>query len=399
MTAKVQATRHRLVLAASAIIVLFSTTLYPNVATAATYYVATNGNNSNAGTLQSPFQTIAKGLSVLKAGDTLYLRAGNYGQSINSNGLTIPTGTSWTNAPLISAYPGETVVISGVNLAASYIQYVVISGLTIDGGGVSFQSGAHHIRLQNSEIKNTNTQGIQGWYVSNIELINLKVHDNGSSDPVQARLDHGIYMSIPNALIENCDIYNNSGYGIQIYDSSGSRSDGTIIRNNRIHGNRGDGNVTLNHGNNIQFYNNVVYGAANGVEVSYGSPSNTQIYNNTIYNHSGNGIALKSGVSSTQIKNNILYQNATAINNSSSGLVSSNNLTTNPQFVNASGGDFHLSASSAAIDSGLAIPSVSVDFDAVPRPRGAGYDIGAFEYQSSAAGVPPGAPTNVRIIR
>ncbi len=52
----------------------------------------------------------------------------------------------------------------------------------------------------------------------------------------------------------------------------------------------------------------------------------------------------------------------------------------NPQFVNPGAGDFHLQANSPAIDAGLALASVTDDFDGFPRPRGPGYDIGAHEY-------------------
>src|SRR4051794_4523366 len=95
---------------ATVTVFLLAAILHAHAADAATYYVATNGSNTNPGTVQSPFQTIAKGLSSLKAGDVLYLRGGTYSQSINSNSQVIPTGTSWANAPLVSAYPGETVV-------------------------------------------------------------------------------------------------------------------------------------------------------------------------------------------------------------------------------------------------------------------------------------------------
>src|SRR5687768_15280622 len=76
---------------------------------AATYYVATTGNDSYPGSQLQPFRTIKKGLSTLTTGDTLYIRAGTYSESISSNVQTIPTGTSWANAPLIAGYPGETV--------------------------------------------------------------------------------------------------------------------------------------------------------------------------------------------------------------------------------------------------------------------------------------------------
>jgi hypothetical protein len=46
-------------------------------------------------------------------------------------------------------------------------------------------------------------------------------------------------------------------------------------------------------------------------------------------------------------------------------------LGTDPQFVNASSGDFHLQAGSPAIDAGMVIPSLSYN--------GSAPDLGAFE--------------------
>jgi hypothetical protein len=45
------------------------------------------------------------------------------------------------------------------------------------------------------------------------------------------------------------------------------------------------------------------------------------------------------------------------------------------------GNDYHLSASSAAINAGTSVGAPATDRDGNPRPSGAGYDIGAFEYQ------------------
>ena len=43
-----------------------------------TYYVATNGNDANAGTISSPFATWEKLATVLVAGDIAYIRGGTY---------------------------------------------------------------------------------------------------------------------------------------------------------------------------------------------------------------------------------------------------------------------------------------------------------------------------------
>jgi hypothetical protein len=49
-------------------------------------------------------------------------------------------------------------------------------------------------------------------------------------------------------------------------------------------------------------------------------------------------------------------------------------------FVNATAHDYHLATDSPAIDTGEAIALVTVDRDGVARPRGAEYDVGAYEF-------------------
>jgi hypothetical protein len=43
-----------------------------------TYYVATNGNDNNPGTLSQPWATWQKGFNSISQGDTLYIRGGTY---------------------------------------------------------------------------------------------------------------------------------------------------------------------------------------------------------------------------------------------------------------------------------------------------------------------------------
>jgi len=63
-----------------------------------------------------------------------------------------------------------------------------------------------------------------------------------------------------------------------------------------------------------------------------------------------------------------------------------------PKFVSLSNRDFHLQSSSPGIDAGASISQVTDDFDGKPRPQGAAWDTGSYEY--AAAGSPLSANAN-----
>jgi len=137
-------------------------------------------------------------------------------------------------------------------------------------------------------------------------------------------------------------------------------------------------------------YNNIIYGNSGGyaVEISFGGgPSNTRVENNTISN--ANGIDIGSDASGTLVQNNIVSGSNANISNHGTGSTVSSNFVGNPLFVNVASADFHLQATSPAIDAGITIAEVSTDFDGITRPQGPAYDIGAYEYVSLKRPAPP----------
>lgn len=383
-----------------------------------TFYTATNGNNGNNGTSTgTPFLTIAKGISVLTAGDTLSIRAGTYNESINTQSQTVPTGTSWSTPVTITAYPGETVRIrpaSGanvLNIVGGASKYLVFDRLIFDGANISnvninldglMQSGAGRIRFTGCEmVGGPDNLILIGRGADYCEVLQCHIHNNFVGN-VGTRPDgHGVYIGASYVLVQGCDVHHLTGYGIHVYNGyyPSRPTNNCIIRNNRVYQNttynNQAGGILIGSGDGHIASNNIVYNQANGIIVGFYNSTNSKVYNNTVYNNSTDGIQIRASSSTAIVKNNIAYSNGTNIHNynTTGGTTQSNNLvSSNPLFVNVGAGDFHLQAGSPARDAGVVLSEVPRDFDNGVRPVGTAYDIGAYEYASV---VPPPPPVEV----
>ncbi len=130
-----------------------------------TYYIATNGNNANAGTsIGAPFQTIQKCASVAVAGDTCQIAAGTYRETV------APTHSGTSGAPItFTAASGARVTIDGSN---------AISGWTLDSG---------HIYKAGVTLSGTAARPYSATeYPSNTDLWANQVFLNGAMAPEAA---------------------------------------------------------------------------------------------------------------------------------------------------------------------------------------------------------------------
>ena len=207
------------------------------------YYVSTSGNDANAGTATSPFRTLAKGVSVLRPGDTLYVRGGTY--LLRPNGLRVGR-SGRASAPItISGYPGETAVISGdtngsgtadvgdtpanrygslVRIAGNYVTFknieVCFSGgrgiETIGRRDVIYGCNVHHIwniGIYLDGLYNT-AQGNTVWRAADSNFV------RGANGDWSAGIAWGYSKartppgSAPYARIVGNTVYHNSGEGI-----------------------------------------------------------------------------------------------------------------------------------------------------------------------------------------
>ena len=374
------------------------------------YYVATNGSDSNTGTLQNPFRTITRGLSVVAAGDTLYIRGGTY-PGINNYITRIPSGTSWNNPITIAAYLGESVTLSGnhpgvsatIALQADNLQYVSFENLIVDAASVATEAISinqpasgntsatpHHIRFKNMEVKNALHNCVQvNGYSHHNWFTGGNYHDCGLANPtlpLGTNKYHGFYSADSDSIYENLQIYNIVGrdfmqpysWGMHFYNSNPPCANRNIIRSIYAHKTAG---ILVWCGDSNMVYNNIVSGGIYGFSVG-GGATNTKVYNNTVYNNSSTGIDTANSTG-TIIKNNIIYQNGGgAVNNAGVSVIISNNLMMNPTFVDTSASNFRLQPGSAAIDTAANLTSegVTTDYTGRSRPQGSGFDIGAFEY-------------------
>ena len=383
--------------------------LRAEVGEAATYYVAKTGRDNNscaqAQAQSTPRLTINSGLGCLSAGDTLSIRAGTYTEAISNP----PGGTSWTNAVTMAGYPGErprlrsdnasSPVIDAVNVSSSW---VILDNLILDGAGSSNNAvifvgshgnltGPHHWRLTNVEIDGSNNVAHQGFVgdADYLEILNSQIHHAGRLS--NAHFEHGLYLGGANIIVDHCDIHDNAGYGVHVYNGGdGTRAHDGRFSNNRIYNQVTEWGMIISSGANNRVWNNLIYNNQAGIQIDYGG-DNTLVYNNTIYNNhgsNGSGISI-GGVSGTIVQNNIIYNNDVNSVSGGSGTVANNNLTTNPSFVDAGAANFNLQAGSAAINTGIMIAPVTTDFARVSRPQGGSYDIGAYEYTGNRLPPPP----------
>lgn len=281
---------------------------------AATFYVSTSGNDSNPGTVSSPFKTIQKGVSKLKAGDILYVRGGTYVESVYVG----QSGTE-TQPVTISAYPGELPVIDGADklpasdggdLVLVVGDYVIfdgfevrnsnINGTRLGGGGVMLEG--EHTCARNLNVHHTWEHGIiaKGNY-SKVEYCEVWQcafsNSKNPGSPAAGYWSTGISAArspvdgiTRNAVLRGNISYNNWGEGISSFEA-----DGTLIEDN-ISFDNWSVNLYISDTRNALVQRNIVYNTPNNVvgqrrpltlgdELAHKPRSaNNKVLNNFMYN-------------------------------------------------------------------------------------------------------------------
>ncbi|MBN1540586.1 right-handed parallel beta-helix repeat-containing protein [candidate division KSB1 bacterium] len=373
------------------------------------YYISPAGQDTNAGTLLSPWRHMQDALLNLAPGDTLFVRGGTYDDEeiwLNANfGISGSAGKfitvmAYANEKPVYNNPDRPLVISSRYLRIQGLTFVAknISVRRITDDGVS-----DYIQL----IGNTFTgQSSPPIYFNGSHGL---IEDN-SIDIAATSSSHGIYVMHGDCtLVRNNRVIGAYFYGIHVYDENkyqyagenDPRITNTTIDGNFIAHSQSRSGIVVSAGEspqlgitirNVRISNNVIcHSAICGIAVLYyGSIRNLEIYNNTMVNNTYgiqldavdldsvqviNNILAKSSlrhitnttVNTLRVENNLYWQPAAA----GQGMYDAKAIYQDPLFEQPETDDYRLRPTSPAIDIGL---DIGLPYSGIAP------DLGAWEY-------------------
>jgi len=257
-------------------------------ASGSTFYVATSGSDSNAGSLSAPWRTIGHAAGVLKAGQTALVRGGTYAESVT----LAASGNAASGYITLQNYPGETPILDGTTLKCCggtinglfnvvNKSYVVINGFEIrnyksttasdEPVGILVQGSGSNIQLLNNNVHNITTTaeknngnahgiGIYGTAttpLSNIVVSGNQVHNLATGWSESMTLDG----NVTNFTVTNNIVHDNDNIGIDVAGFWGMGPTGHDQTNNGLI----SGNVVYN----ISSIKNPAYGGSYGADGIY----------------------------------------------------------------------------------------------------------------------------------
>ena len=156
---------------------------------AATYYVATNGNDADPGTLAQPWKTLQHAADRVAPGDTVEVRAGDFA------GASFATSGTATRQIVVEAYAGESPSITadnpktpdGINLEGA--SYMTLKGFTING---RTRAGIRAVKCQHVTIRDNRMDRNGKWGILTGFCDDLLIDHNVASRSIR---QHGIYVS------------------------------------------------------------------------------------------------------------------------------------------------------------------------------------------------------------
>ena len=382
--------------------------------TGSTYYVRTDGSDSQNGTSNTSdgaWKTLQYAADHIKAGDTVLVADGAYAGFYVNDGGSIGSPKTFQclgNACEISSSHSGSYAHAGINVEGTSVDYVAIDGFTIhgvSGRGIRLIGGTGII-VKNCLIYNNTQDGILTGNTPYAEILDNTVYSNGS-----VYLEHNIYVSNPlsdHVTIRGNIVHDaNYGNGIQINGEndggSSDHSDYATIEDNISYHNAANG-IKIIASNYATVQNNVIWdngNAAGGIHIVHQNGSysiGNTVVNNTIDEPNIACVRINSGNTNNVVFNNICIGSEGIVFEGTGNYQSNNFLTSSSGslFTDVNNRNYHLTSNSSAIGYGVTIyqSKAAPTFDKDGKARSSAYDAGAYEYGTSTA---PSAPKNLEI--
>ncbi|MBN1888665.1 MAG: DUF11 domain-containing protein [Thermoflexales bacterium] len=291
----------------------------------------------------------------------------------------------------------------------------IYSNTAYDGGGVYLDQGAGFALRGNTIVSNTAERAGGGMAARNIviTLIDNVFAANRASLGGGLDVEYGA-----DAVLQGNTFRANSagsaGGGVYVFDSTAKFDTNAVVSNTAQ---RGGGLAIFGRGNwrDSAWVNTLVADNQASIEGTgiYISGAPLHLWHTTLASNSGgdgSGVTIgnwnpwsTSGSSTVDMRNTIVASQGTGLRITDGSAVAidsilwhstpitvsgtlvsvQNQITGDPDFLDAGGGDYHLGAASAARDAGI-VTGTPKDMDGQVRPMGFGYDLGADEYSEAA---------------
>src|SRR3954453_16465556 len=317
-------------------------------------YVAPNGTDSNSGSQNSPFATIAAASRAAQPGTTIHVAPGAYAGGFE----TTASGTASAPITYVSDVPNGAVIVGGGSATnpnqagwENEGNYVNIQGFEVDGSGSQARSwafglynGASHVTFQGNKVHDIMTDA--GAYAS------LTSSGNGGAGIMMDSYYGGADANVTANVVYNIGPSGTTSTLVHgIYQTEAGQ-----VKSNVVHNVVGDGLTSWHNAKDISFINNTI-DQVGGTGVLVGSNGSGTgggfVVENNIVSNAANGIYEEGTTGSNNIYiDNLLYNISGTQLHLQNGLTASGTISGNPVYVNAAAGNYQLGAGSPAINAG-----------------------------------------------
>lgn len=376
----------------------------------ATWYVATNGNDSSScSAAGTPCSTINSAYQKSSGGDTIQLAAGTYGaQTISSaskastvivqpsTGASVTLGNLTINGATQLEFRNLTTRGFMVNMNSNYITlrnvdvtgwlgYTGGSNISMIGGSVGPVVDAH------PQIAPSN-----GWQGQGVNFVfdGVNFHDitrTSSSVHTECLQVAGTTnMIIRNSIFQRCDVFD-----LSFTEYNGSGKVNNLLLENNFFATAGSGG-----------YFSVHFTAMNGGTVRFNSATQAMMVEKDTASNMGTMTIIGNNVVGGILDGNSGGCLSTAMagvyqyNVTQGWKCGATDVNAAPGFVNSATLDLRLLSGSAAIDLvPLSVAGPTIDIDGKVRPQGSGRDAGASEFAGTVSTAPAPATSLKAVVQ